>query len=132
MRAVLYALVASLIGLGVPALTISAGDRDVLVSPPEVVAEEFTRSVAGGRYDPARKDLSDEVRAAIGTNDLQSLRSAIEGSAGDIETIEGEPGDLGASEATASVQVKGDAGSASLSMQLRHEHGEWKIVSWSF
>ncbi len=118
------------LALGVVGLAVGPGhDTMTFVSPPEVVAEEFVRSLATGRYDRAARHLDDADGAdAMLTAEGTSLRER----AGAVSQVEGEAGSIGCDAATASTRITtSDAGELEWRFSLVRRTGTWKIQDWS-
>lgn len=60
--------------LGMTALAVERfHDRELFVSPPDVVAENFARAVVNGRYAPARAYLA----TPVSEEELRALRESL-------------------------------------------------------
>jgi hypothetical protein len=129
MRSILLALLATAIAMALCGGSIAGGDRDVLVSPPESVVEDFTRAVVTGRYKPALQHLS--ANSSGGESRVRELREELHARVGSVHTIEGLPLFHDRDRASGTATVEGDSGTADLQMSLRFEHQEWKIDRWS-
>ena len=67
--------------------TLAAGslhDRELFVPPPDAVAEQFTRAVMSGRWDPAREYLRDPE--SMTTEELEAMRREL----GQRQNVEAE------------------------------------------
>ena len=129
MRDLLSIALVTAIGLGVVAAAVGPGDdRLLFVSPPEVVAEEFVRKLATGRYDRAVERLANTAGAeAAVTVQGEALRAR----AGDVTLVEGEAGRLAGDSATASTRiVTAQAGELEWTFSLVREDGVWRITEW--
>lgn len=118
------------LALGVIGLVLGFGhDTRTFVSPPEVVAEEFVRSLATGRYDRAVRHLDerDGAQAMLAVQGT-SLRER----AGDVNQVEGEAGSIDGDAATASTRIEtSDAGELEWDFSLVRREGTWKITDWT-
>ena len=105
------------------------GDTRTFVSPPEVVAEEFVRSLATGRYDRAVRHLdAPDGAEAVVTAHGRSLRKR----AGDVNQVEGEEGVIDGDTATASTRITtSHAGDLEWRFSLVRREGTWKITDWT-
>ena len=112
--------------LGISALAVRIGDRDLFVSPPDVVAEGFVREVILERYEEARAFLADPESAT--EKDLRELRERLVRIVGpdpnDFET-EVEAKDQG--KARVKVTVTSNERSDDVSFDLKFD-SEWKIL----
>jgi hypothetical protein len=125
------ALIAAVTAAALAVVAASVGPgRDVLtfVSPPEVVAEEFVRSLATGRYDRAVRHLDDPDGAEVLTAQGTSLRAR----AGHVNQVDGEEGSINGDRATASTRITtSDAGDLEWRFSLVRRDRTWKIRDWS-
>ena len=67
-----------------------AGDGGTLVSPPEVVAEQFVASAVRGRYRPARTRLGPPLDLRLTGDSLRTFSRTIEARLGRVTAVEGE------------------------------------------
>ena len=110
---------------------IGIGDTTVLVSPPEAVAEQFTRKLAAARYDVAMGHLAEHNPAQF--NRVTSIGDALRARAGAIDEVEGRPGEMTRDRATATaVLTTASAGELSITFDLVRRTGVWRIVTWSY
>ena len=130
MKDLLLLVLATAVALGVVAAAVGfAHDTNTLVSPPESVAEQFVRKLAGRRYDVARAHLAEDspaLRARIRTaSDMLRAR------AGAIVQVEGKPGVIDGDTATAAALVT-TAGDDEIVMEfaLVRRAGSWRITSF--
>lgn len=113
--------------LGITALAVRIGDRDLFVSPPDVVAEGFVREVLLERYEEARAYLSDPESATEA--DLHALRERLIRRTGpdpsDFETrVESRDRD----HARVTVILTSRERSDAVSCELKFDSG-WKVAS---
>jgi hypothetical protein len=121
------AIAATLAFVGV---TVAVGhDTTTLVSPPEAVAEQFARKLAGGRYDVASQHLehdSPELRAQV-----RSVSDALRARAGAIGAIDGKAGAIEGDQATASALItSARAGEIVMRFVLVRRAGSWRIAEF--
>jgi hypothetical protein len=103
-------------------------DRTVFVSPPEVVAENFTRAVIARRYDPALKYLDPELSRTTDRTDLAALANQIDGHAGKVVRVDAEQTSINGDRASAGVIVHGTAPATQpINLTLSFSHGSWRI-----
>ena len=127
---------ALVVGAAALALAVVAGvvfgghDTTVLVSPPENVAEDFTRKLATGRYDVALAHLEQNDSSMLpvvrtsGEN-LRTKAGAVDHVDGDYSAIEGET-------ARARVIIETErAGELRWYFRLVRREGVWKIAEWN-
>jgi hypothetical protein len=109
-------------------IVFAGGDTTVFVSPPEAVAEEFTRKLAEERYEMALEHL-----AAGGRELLPTVRRSgehLRAQAGAITQVQGESSAITGHTATAMVTITADAGDLHWNFDFVRQHGEWKIREW--
>src|SRR5687768_15330947 len=111
----------------VTALISATGDSDVLVPPPEAVAEGFLRAIETERFSQALPYLDEELRNRVGEHYLRQLLTALERQHGKIEDVRGDRSTVRGDEAEAEVSVRTAAGETPLRLQLRREKHLWKI-----
>jgi hypothetical protein len=129
MKDLLWLSGAILLALGVVGLAVGPGhDRTTMVSPPEVVAEEFVRKLATGRYDRAVEHLAHKAGAeAAVTVQARALRDR----AGEINNVEGEAGTMAGDTASASTRIMTSAaGELEWTFSLVRQEGVWRITDW--
>jgi hypothetical protein len=127
MKDVVAQLLATFVALGIVAAAVFAGhDATTLVSPPESVAEEFTRKIAAGRYELAAKYLNDAGETSLA--DLRALGQGMHAT-GAIENVEGLPGAIEGDAASASAIVTTSQTELRYDFVLVRRHGVWKIAA---
>jgi hypothetical protein len=108
----------------------AGGDTTMFVSPPEAVAEQFARKLAGARYDVARAHLADDspaMRERIRTTSIALRRRA-----GAISNVDGRPGAIDGDVATATAVITtARAGEIDIAFTLIRRSGAWRIAEWS-
>jgi hypothetical protein len=116
--------------LALVALSVVAGhDTTVLVAPPESVAEQFVRKLAGGRYDVAVEHLEHDTPAL--RERVRTTSGALRARAGAISQIEGQPGAIDGDEATATAVITTErAGKIMMAFALVRRAGAWRIETF--
>lgn len=114
--AIAFGLLAGATGLAVERF----GDRELFVSPPEAVAEDFVRAIVTGRYDQARPYLEDD---SMPEEELRALRAAL----GDPTEVESKLVARDDARALVNVRVSEAERSEAVAFTLVFEK-EWKIV----
>lgn len=99
-------------------------DRELFVSPPDAVAEGFTRAVTLERFDQAAEYLAD--KSARG--DVPELASDIERSLGHVDDIKAETLFSTKDEALVRVRLRSAEGIADLRLKTYWDGGEWKVA----
>jgi hypothetical protein len=123
-------LLVTAIALGVAAGGASVGDGKTVVPPPESVVEEFARQIAARRYDRAMEHIDN--RSGISFTTVRLGGEALQERAGDVDSVEGEPGEMAGDRATASaVLTTRRAGRIRYSCGLQRRNGLWKIAEWN-
>ena len=129
MKALLWLAIATSLSLGLVALAVGPGhDTTIFVSPPDVVAEEFVRKLATGRYDRAVDYLA-ETRGAEATLTVQgkSLRDR----AGKVNQVEGLGAVIDGERATALTRITTEkVGQLEWRFRLIRQDAVWKISGW--
>jgi hypothetical protein len=108
--------------LGGSALAVhTLDDRELVIPPPDAVAEGFVREVVTGRYARARTYLAEPESRS--DEQLQALRETL---GEDPTEIEAELVGRNDEQALANVRVSGGQGSQAVAFTLKFEE-EWKI-----
>ena len=129
MRALANALAITAAALALCAAAVfGGGDRRILVSPPEAIAEDFLRAVWMKRYPQAAKYLSETARAKVGERDLAAVRARLDEAVGGIEDVRGEEGWIAGDAAEAGAEIRGRARSLTVSLPMGREKGEWRVA----
>jgi hypothetical protein len=128
MRPVIRIALVGAIALGViAAAVLAAGDRQIFVSPPEAVAEDFVRALAGGRYDVAMAYV--EPSAGITTGQIQERSDTLRRIAGAVSSVDVAgvwiQGDTAG--AVAAIDTR-DAGTLTERLALAWTPGGWRIT----
>ena len=124
----LVAAVAAAFGI-VAAVVIAGDDTTLFVSPPEAVAEEFTRKLATGRYDRAVEHLEQNEPGMLPM--VQTSGENLRAQAGAVNNVEGESASIEGDEATATVKITTEkAGDLEWTFELVRRDYEWKISDW--
>jgi hypothetical protein len=111
----------------VAAAVFGAGDRAMLVPPPDAVAESFVRELVTGRYDLATKYLESAVRRRLGADGLRRRYEPMRRSLGKIDQVEADMEFIDGERAGARARVEGDAGTAAMAMRFGREYGLWVV-----
>lgn len=107
--------------LGATALAVYVlEDRELMVPPPDAVAEAFVREVLTGRYARAREYLVEP----LSDSELHALRQSL---GEDPTEVEAEVVARNDEQALANVRVSGAEGSEAVAFALTFDQ-EWKIV----
>lgn len=100
-------------------------DRELLVPPPDAVAEGFVRETITGRYARARQYLAEPE--SMTDDDVRAIEQQIESWVGEPTEVEAEVLSRDDGQALANVRVSSAQGSQSLSYALVFDK-EWKIA----
>ncbi len=125
MKEIVGVILATALLLGMSALAIERGDRETFVSPPDAVAEGFTREVVTKRWDRARTYLAGPD--SMSNAEIAALQKSWEQRAGDPSEVQAETSSLTDEKALVNVTLKSAKGSAVLVFALTFD-GEWKIA----
>ncbi len=121
MRLLAVAIAFGLIA-GAAALAVETfGDRELMIPPPDAVAEGFVRAVVNGRYEQARTFLAEE--SSMSDEELRTLGESL----GDPTEVEAETIARDEERALATVRTSGAEGSDVVSFTLTFDR-EWKIA----
>jgi hypothetical protein len=99
-------------------------DRELLVPPPDAVAEGFVREVITGRYPRAKEYLAEPE--SLSDDDLRELDEQIEAALGDPSEVEAEVVSRDDQQALVTVCLSSKDASEALSYGLVFDE-EWKI-----
>jgi hypothetical protein len=116
-----------LLAIAATAVVVVTGDRNLFVSAPESVTENFVRHLATGRYDRAHALFSDAAARRIDVKALAHLAEDLERSIGGIEQVEGESMTADRRQARARAIVRGSGIEAVVNCSLVWEHAMWRI-----
>ena len=113
----------------VAGVVIGGHDTTVFVSPPEAVAEEFTRKLATGRYDMALEHLAQSDRGVLPV--VRTSGETLRAQAGEVNQVQGESSAIAGDEATARVTIATEnASDVHWTFRLVRQDFEWKIRDW--
>lgn len=131
MRAPLWIAAAVALTLAfVAAVVLIGGDSTILVSPPEAVAESFSRQIATQRWELAAQYVGDDSLLTL--DQIEARGRALLERVGDIDQVEGEHGAIDGEHATAAVVLTTrDRGRIRETFSLVRRAGVWKIVEWT-
>lgn len=107
------------------------GDDEILVSPPETVAQEFVRAMALGQIGPARGLLTRDAERRTSESDVRRISSDFRARIGRVEGVEGTVGRRRTDTTLVRVLVEGERGRAAPVLTLAREFGAWAVVSAS-
>ncbi|HEX8410892.1 MAG TPA: hypothetical protein VF883_18655 [Thermoanaerobaculia bacterium] len=112
--------------LGATALAVETfDDRELMVPPPDAVAEGFVRETITGRYARARQYLSEPE--SMSNEDVRELEQFIESRVGEPTEVEAELVSRDDKRALVTVRVSAAERSEALSYGLVFDQ-EWKIA----
>lgn len=133
MRELLLIAGATAAAMAVVAGAVGPGhDTTILVSPPEAVAEQFSRKLARGQYELAADNLEPQGDPATRVDALKRWGNQLHERAGAIEQLEGKPGTIAGNAATASaILTTAHAGRIELSFTMVRRAGAWQIREWN-
>jgi hypothetical protein len=132
MKDLLPIVLVTTVALGLVGVAVVVGrDTSTLVSPPEAVAEQFARKLAGGRYDVASAHLEDDSPAM--REHVRSVSDTLRARAGAISAVDGEPGMIQDDRATASAVIRTTrAGDLVMHFVLVRRAGSWRVASFGW
>ena len=109
--------------VGATAFSVKHGDRALMVSPPDAVAEGFVREVVMKRYTRAEPYLQHEVSE----EKLAALQRSIEAEVGEPIVFDAKIISSNEKDALVNVRLESGKGSQALGFTLQFD-GEWKII----
>jgi hypothetical protein len=117
------------VGLIVLAIAIQAGDRSVLVPPPDARLEAFVRQLMARRADMTGRYLAEAVASRVDSRRLQLSYDRVEAGLGGSTGVETQllRGDAEAAEVRAEI-VGPRKARATLEFGLIWERGDWRII----
>jgi hypothetical protein len=129
MKSLAIAVVLVLVSLGVVAGAVfGLGDDEVLVSPPENVAQEFVWAVSLGQTGAASEMLSRDARRRTPSAELQRISKDFRARIGRLDDVQGTVAERAGDTAIVRAHVQGERGNAEPSLLLVRESGEWAVV----
>lgn len=97
-------------------------DRELMVSPPDAVAEGFVRAVMEKRFEPAGSYMKEEA-------DLEPLYERLHARLGEASAIDAELVSRTDEEALVNVRLESAQATEVLALPLVWENGAWKVTS---
>ena len=123
MRAVVliagFAVVAAICSVAVGRLN----DRELVIPPPDAVAEGFFREIVTERLDQAKPYVEQQPAES----ELQALHDRIELELGRVDDVKAELLTRTDTEALVTVQLESASGSTAIPTALLFSDGEWKL-----
>ena len=113
---------------GVAGAVFGLGDDEILVSPPESVAQEYVRALSLGQIGASRDLLSREARRRTGIADLRRISTDFRARFGQLHDVEGTVARKGRDTAVVRALVEGERERAEPSLVLVREWGEWAVT----
>jgi hypothetical protein len=107
------------------------GDDDILVSPPETVAQEFVRAMAMGQVGSARGMLTRDAERRTSESDVRRISADCGARIGRVEGVEATEERRRPDTTLVRVLVEGERGRAASVVTLAREFGAWAVVSAS-
>jgi hypothetical protein len=130
MKDLLPLVLVAAVALGIVVAAVDFTHDTTLVSPPESVAEQFVRKLAGGRYDVASAHLADDAPSQ--RERIRTTSDTLRARAGAIAQVEGRPGTIDGDTATATAVVTTTrAGEIVIECELVRHAGSWRIRSFA-
>lgn len=126
MRRLTLVLAVLVAGIGLVSLAVSAGDRSILVPPPESVAEDFGRALVHRRLRALRAEMAPELAERTGEADVDAWRAALPRH---VEQVEGEALERSPELAHADALFRSPTGDRRLPLRLRRVDGLWRVTA---
>jgi hypothetical protein len=105
------------------------GDGEILVSPPEAVAQEFVRAMALGQIGTARRMLSRESEERTSNAEVRRLSSDFRARLGRLDDVQGAVEQWGRDTTLVRAQIEGERAHTEPVLALVREFGEWSVAS---
>jgi len=119
------------IGMAVVATAVFAGrDTSVFVPPPDAVAEAFVRELGMARYELARRFLTNDLEQQMSADDLRGGFEQLRQHTGKPDQVVTTPSMMTDDTARVLARLEGRQSTATMYVDLRREHGEWKVINW--
>jgi hypothetical protein len=106
-------------------------DGSTLTSPPEAVAEGFTREVVTRQYDRALPYLEEELADRIGADGVRRFADGLGAIDGRVLDVLGIPGTTSRNAATAAVEITTVQGTIRIRFGLVRRSGVWHIGTFA-
>lgn len=104
------------------------GDDEILVSPPETVAEEFVRAMALGQTGAARRMLARDAERRTSESEVRRISSDFRARIGRVEGVEGTVERRRPDTTLVRAHVEGERGQAAPVITLVREFGAWAVA----
>ena len=104
------------------------GDEETLVSPPEIVAEEFLRALGHGRVEPARGMLASDAERATSTAEVRRVSRSFRARIGRLDDVRATVAVRRRDTTIVRAQVEGQRAIAELTLPLVRENGVWVVA----
>ncbi len=112
-------------------VVLGLGDDEILVSPPEIVAQEFVRSMSLGQVGTARRMLTRDAERRTSESDVRRISSDFRARIGRLENVEGTLKHRRPDTTLVRARVEGHRGHAAPVLTLVREFGAWAVASAS-
>jgi hypothetical protein len=127
MNEVVKQLIVMGVALAASWASVRLGDRQLLVPPPDAVAESFARLVVAERYELAVTRLSHARRQALGAEGLRATVGDLRAEVGDVTTVDAVADWVEDARAAARASIEAECGTAVLPLRFVRERGLWVI-----
>jgi hypothetical protein len=114
----------ALLGVAVHALD----DETLLVSPPEMTADDLLRAISLGRTGATRDRLSREARRSTTDQEIARVAAAFRARVGRLRRTRGEPLRHRGDTLLVVVSVEGERSDPELLLRMVREDGAWSVA----
>lgn len=129
MRAFPIAAAIVLLALGVVAGSVfGLGDDEILVSPPELVAEEFVRAIAQEQTGAAWRMLTRRAEGATSNAEMRRLAADFDSRFGNLEEVHATVAERKHDSVFVRTRIEATRTSAEPMLVLVREYGEWSVA----
>ena len=129
MKAVPIALLVVMLAFGMVAGAVfGLGDDEILVQPPESVAQEFVRAIAMGQVGAAHRMLSRDAERRTSNEDVRRVSADFRARIGRLQDVDATRAGWKADTALVRATIKGERADAHPLLALVRESGAWFIT----
>jgi hypothetical protein len=129
MKGLATAMAVVVLTLGIVAGVIfGLGDDRLLVSPPDVVAQEFVRALANGRTGPAREMLARDAEGQTSNDEMRRISDAFRARIGRVDDVDAAVTDRNRDTAMVRALIDGARRNADVRVPMILEYGQWRVA----
>lgn len=129
MKALPIAAGVVLLALGVVAGSVfGLNDEALFVSPPEIVAQEFVRALAGGHVGSARSMLTRDGERDTSNEEIRRISDDLRSRLGRLKDVDASVVERRLDTVLLRARVRGERDTSELTLPAARELGEWSIT----